>query len=427
MNSSQEEAKIAFGDLLSSTVASKSGTFAVGRQANRVIPNFPANPGLRVRGIAGIDPNENISLPLSDEMGEIFFRDKEAPRFTKEGEQDAVGPASDDIDITHPIWNEALILLAKHAVTELGAVDPPKAPLIALVEKMLLILPPNSKRLNSHLYHLEGIKYSNEKHFGTLLIQLPSVFSEELAVECGDAQLTFSMGGNSDDASKCHAQYETHYACHFKEGCETRTILDWGDQQGGRYRAVLVYHLEWDGSPETIPRPIPPLDQGKLNVAMKNMDIADRMFVVPLILSYTVQELDQKGGISALNDRDTNIVTAIESAGSDCNASMNFRLGAFEGYVNISNSNRQRKQVPDSIIWFDESGFRADDDAMLDEIDWSVYTAGGHVMAEKILWIDEMVQKNFDIDSDDGKCYVVLFAYADIQKEQKGNKRQKKS
>ena len=109
MNSSQEEAKIAFGDLLSSTVASKSGTFAVGRQANRVIPNFPANPGLRVRGIAGIDPNENISLPLSDEMGEIFFRDKEAPRFTKEGEQDAVGPASDDIDITHPMERGAYL------------------------------------------------------------------------------------------------------------------------------------------------------------------------------------------------------------------------------------------------------------------------------------------------------------------------------
>lgn len=119
------------------------------------------------------------------------------------------------------------------------------------------------------------------------------------------------------------------------------------------------------------------------------------------------------------------IVTAIESAGYNSNISTSFRLGAFEGYVNIGKTNRQRKQVPDSIIWFDESGFRADDDAMLDKIDWSVYTEGGHVISKESLWIDEMIEKNFDIDSDDDKCYVVLLAYADAPQE-KANKRQKK-
>ena len=79
MSSAQEEAKIAFGNLLCSTVASKSGTFAVGGRANEVIPNFPAIPGLLVDKVARIDPTKPIVLPLSEATGAKFSKKKRSP------------------------------------------------------------------------------------------------------------------------------------------------------------------------------------------------------------------------------------------------------------------------------------------------------------------------------------------------------------
>lgn len=431
MSSTHEEAKIAFGDLLCSTVASESGTFAVGGRANEVIPNFPAIPGLLVDNVACIDPTKPIALPLSEATGTKFFKKKRSPRSVaaantciRTGEEATVIPSS-RIELTHPLWPRATVLLAEHALVEMGAIeeDDDDTP-FSVTEKMLLILPPTSYLLGTELYQPEE-EDENKKHFATLLIQLPSVFSQQLAVKYGDTQLIFGMGGDTGIASKCYAQFEPHYVCHYKEGCKTRSVLDFGDVQGGGYRAVLVYSLEWEGDIDEIPRPLPALNAEELTIAMANMAEGDRTFVVPLTASYSAHELDEKGGLSALNDRDMQIMSAIETAGTKASSWMNFRLGAFGRYIeSINPTNRRRVQIPDPI-WFDESGFRADDDPMLDTIDWKLHTAGGHVVSKDYLWIDAMLEKDFD-DSN-GKVCVILFAYADMRREEeKANKKQKK-
>ena len=425
MSSSQEEAKIAFGDLLCSTVASKSGTFAVGGRANEAIPNFPAIPGLLVDNVARIDPDKPISLPLSEATGAKFFKKKRSPRSVAAAnnytEEAAVIPSS-RIDLTNPLWPRATVLLADYALTEMGAVEEDDDPPISVTEKMLLMLPPSSYRLGTELYQTEE-EDKNKKHFATLLIQLPSIFSQELAVKYGDTQLIFDMGGDRGMASKCYAQFEPHYVCHYKEGCKTRSVLDFGDVQGGGYRAVLVYSLEWEGDTNKIPRPLPALNDEELTIAMANMAGADRIFVVPLTSSYSAQELDKKGGLSALSDRDMAIVTAIETAGAKSSNWMNFRLGAFGRYIStISPINGRQIQTPDPI-WFEESGFRADEDPMLEKIDWKIYAAGGHVVSKEPLWIDAMLEEDFD-DSN-GKICAVLLAYAKAPQQEMGTKKQK--
>ena len=119
------------------------------------------------------------------------------------------------------------------------------------------------------------------------------------------------------------------------------------------------------------------------------------------------------------------IVTAIETAGAKSSNWMNFRLGAFGRYIStISPTNGRQIQTPDPI-WFEESGFRADEDPMLEKIDWKLHTVGGHVVSKESLWIDAMLEKEFD-DSN-GKVCAILFAYADMrQEEEKANKKQKK-
>ena len=82
----EQRAKLECARLLHETVHAKQAKFAVSGRAENIERGyisfsymnheFPTLPGLRIEsaaGIAGIDPNESLPLPLSKKNGELFF------------------------------------------------------------------------------------------------------------------------------------------------------------------------------------------------------------------------------------------------------------------------------------------------------------------------------------------------------------------
>ena len=139
-----------------------------------------------------------------------------------------------EIELKNPEWNRQLQLLVEKIGKELGCVG---KNIEAKLYKLLLYT------TGGHfLKHKDTERVSNM--FGTLIIQLPSVYAGgELIVYNGKSKTVFDFGQKSGKS-----QYYMHYAAHYADlEHEILTVTN-------GYRLVLTYNLCWTHAQISYPR-----------------------------------------------------------------------------------------------------------------------------------------------------------------------------
>ena len=203
-----------------------SGECSVGGEA----VELPTTLGLHVKKIG------HLSLPLCKQQAESLIKVcKQAPYGLKydtvydKSVRDSYQLDPSEIEIQNKAWNENLDKLAEKVAKDLGCSGKVKANLY----KMLLY--EKGGHFNKHR--------DTEKEkgmFGTLIIQLPSIYTGgELTVYgYGESKTSFDFGQSTGKA-----EYSIHYAAHYAD-----LEHEVAEVKSG-HRLVLIYNLSWaDGN-----------------------------------------------------------------------------------------------------------------------------------------------------------------------------------
>ena len=210
--------------LLSS--ANSLGECSVGGEANEL----PVMLGLHIKQIG------HVSLPLTPNQAESLAKVcKQAPYGLKydtvydKTVRDTYQLDPSEIEIKNETWNENLDKLVEKVAKDLGCSGKVKANLY----KMLLYEKGGHFKKHRDTEKEKGM-------FGTLIIQLPSIYTGgELTVYgYGESKKSFDFGQSTGKA-----EYSIHYAAHYAD-----LEHEVAEVKSG-YRLVLIYNLCWaDGN-----------------------------------------------------------------------------------------------------------------------------------------------------------------------------------
>ena len=331
-------------------------------------PGMPCLPGLDVEG-AGVLP-----LPLNEETAyKLAGVAVQAPH--GRGTETVVDTAvrntlqvdADLVTLRNPQWDDALDKQVAIVAEELGV---NKSSVRAELYKLLLYEPGSFFKRHKDTEKADGM-------FGTLVIQLPSVFTGGTFEVChAGKEKVYTMGAGDDAAYGCH--YVAHYAdCdHEIKPVETG------------YRLALVYSLCYVGKGETPSASALGGILSEIAAAMRSLPKDETMLVLNMEHEYTTASL-ARYGVNCLKGADKAKYKVLNAASEDaytfvvaCAERVDSEMGD-GGYYGGFDVHDTEKGDPHFTEVFNADGTTGSAAIKKLRIDWESVEEGGAVLCSQ--------------------------------------------